>query len=246
MVASSPQCRIGTSGFHYDHWRRVFYPAALPKRKWFAHYARHFDTLEINNTFYRVPDRATFEAWRDQTPPGFVYALKFSRFATHNKKLLTPEQTLGYFFDRAAPLLDQTGPILVQLPPRWRINAERLDEFLSRAPRSQRWAVEMRDPTWLSSEVYDVLERHSAALCIHDIIPEHAQGDRQMDVPAFPRRDRGVEVRRQLHHLPAAQLGGTSTPMAPEGDRCLHLLQQRSAQPRRPKRSSSAADARSG
>lgn len=173
MVAPAAECRVGTSGFHYDHWKKIFYPERLPKKRWFEHYASHFDTLEVNNTFYRVPPKETFLAWREQTPPGFVYALKFSRFASHNKKLLTPEQTLGYFYERADPLLSRVRPILLQLPPRWKVNAKRLDEFLAAAPRRHGWAVEMRDASWLSDEVYRVLERHSAALCIHDILPHH-------------------------------------------------------------------------
>jgi uncharacterized protein YecE (DUF72 family) len=173
MVAPAAQCRIGTSGFHYDHWKQVFYPEGLARKHWFAHYAAHFDTLEVNNTFYRVPERSTFETWAKQTPPGFIYALKFSRFGTHNKKLLTPRQTLTYFLQRAEPLLAHVDPILVQLPPHWRANPQRLDEFLAAAPRRQRWAVEMRAESWLNDEVYAVLRRHNAALCIHDIIPDH-------------------------------------------------------------------------
>jgi uncharacterized protein YecE (DUF72 family) len=182
MIAQAPPrplCRIGTSGFHYDHWKGVFYPPGLPKSRWFERYAAAFDTLEINNSFYRVPDASTFECWRRQARPGFLYALKFSRFATHNKKLLDAEATLNYFFDRAAPLgREAMGPVLVQLPPRWRVNLARLEEFLKAAAvwsrrLGVRWAVEMREPSWLQEPVYDLLRAHNAALCIHDMIQGH-------------------------------------------------------------------------
>lgn len=167
------RARVGTSGWQYDHWRGDFYPASLPKRLWFAHYAACFDTVEVDATFYRVPTREVFTAWKAQAPSDFRYALKFSRFATHRKKLRDPEQTLPYFLERSAALGDRTGPLLLQLPPRWRADPERLRAFLSRAPRRLRWAVEVRDPSWLCAPVYRVLSEHGAALCIHDLLPEH-------------------------------------------------------------------------
>lgn len=173
IVARAAECRIGTSGFHYDHWKGIFYPEGLAKKDWFSFYAEHFDTLEVNNTFYRVPDRKTFEAWRDQTPRKFAYTLKFSRFASHDKRLLSPDRTISYFLERASPLLSRTAAILVQLPPRWRVDIARLDDFLAHAPRRHRWAVEVRDQSWLTDEVYETLARHNAALCIHDMLPDH-------------------------------------------------------------------------
>jgi uncharacterized protein YecE (DUF72 family) len=180
MIATAPAAfRIGTSGFHYDHWRGVVYPRGLPKARWFDWYAHQFDTLEVNNSFYRVPDASTFECWGRQAPAGFLYALKFSRFATHNKKLLDPESTLRYFFERAGAMGTRTlGPVLVQLPPKWRVNLPRLEAFLEASARwtqrlGVRWAVEMREPSWLVEKVYDALRRHNAALCIHDMIPGH-------------------------------------------------------------------------
>lgn len=153
--------------------RGLFYPPEMPKRRWFAHYTEHFDTVEVNNTFYRVPGREVFESWRERAPAGFLYALKFSRFATHMKKLKDPEQTLGYFRERAEPLADIVGPILVQLPPGWGANPERLRAFLEQAPPPFRWTVELRDPSWLCDEVYDVLRELGASLCQHDMIPDH-------------------------------------------------------------------------
>lgn len=165
--------RIGTSGYQYDDWRGVLYPRDLPKRQWLGYYAERFDTVEINNTFYKLPEATTFAHWAAQVPRGFCFSLKLSRYATHMKKLEDPEQPIELFLERSKPLGRTRGPILVQLPPRFRANPARLDAFLRAAPRRLRWAVEVRDPSWLASEVYAVLERHGAALCIHDLIERH-------------------------------------------------------------------------
>lgn len=165
--------RVGTSGYHYEHWRGVFYPRELQKNEWFGFYARHFDTVEINNSFYRLPSAETFTAWRERTPPGFCYAVKFSRFGSHLKRLLDPAGTIGYFLQAAKHLGSLLGPILVQLPPRWTANPERLDDFLRHAPRRFRWAVEFRDPSWLREEVFAILRKHGAALCLHDMLRGH-------------------------------------------------------------------------
>ena len=166
-------CRIGTSGYRYDHWEGTFYPKGLPKREWFSHYARTFDTVEINNTFYHLPSEKTFRSWRDAAPSYFLYVLKFSRYGTHMKKLKDPAGTIDAFLERARLLEDHLGPILVQLPPNWRADPARLDAFLEEAPREHRWAVELRDPSWLVEEVYGVLRKHNAALVVHDMIRGH-------------------------------------------------------------------------
>ncbi|HEY8505895.1 MAG TPA: DUF72 domain-containing protein, partial [Gemmataceae bacterium] len=155
--------RIGTSGYMYDGWRGVLYPARLPKRAWLGHYAEHFDTVEINNTFYHLPPPETFRSWREQVPPGFCFALKFSRFGSHLKKLTGAEQTVPLFLGRAELLGESLGPILVQLPPRWRVNRDRLAAFLGQAGRRHRWAFEFRDPSWLCEPVFELLEAHGAA-----------------------------------------------------------------------------------
>lgn len=170
---SRPQCRIGTSGFHYKHWKRIFYPENLPTKQWFAHYASHFDTVELNNTFYRLPPAESFKTWKDGAPNGFCFAVKFSRYGTHMMKLKNAPDTIRRFTERADLLQNHFGPILVQLPPKWDVNVERLKEFLVAAPPKYRWAVEFRDPRWLIDEVYDVLRQHRAALCIHDMIVDH-------------------------------------------------------------------------
>jgi uncharacterized protein YecE (DUF72 family) len=162
--------RVGTSGFHYVWWRGRFYPPSLPTESWFDYYAGFFDTVEINNSFYRLPEASTFRAWRERAPRGFVHAVKFSKFGSHNKKLLDPEATIGLFLERATELREHLGPILVQLPPNWRADVGRLDAFLAAAPRTHRWAIELRDPSWIGARTWRVLERHGAALCLHDRI----------------------------------------------------------------------------
>jgi len=130
---------VGTSGWQYDHWRGRFYPRALARRDWFSHYAAHFETVEINNTFYGLPAEGTFDAWRAAAPPGFLYALKLSRYATHLKHLKDPAPALRAFLERARRLRDRLGPILVQLPPRWSPDLPRLAGFLAELPRRQRF-----------------------------------------------------------------------------------------------------------
>jgi uncharacterized protein YecE (DUF72 family) len=173
MAIAQGAFRVGTSGYQYDHWRGRFYPAELPKKDWFPHYAKHFDTVEINNTFYGLPAAETFDAWRRQAPEGFCYALKFSRYGSHVKRLMEPRATIKVFLQRARRLQESLGPILVQLPPNWNVNTERLESFLKAAPRSVRWACEFRDPSWLCEEVFTILQRYNAALCIHDMIENH-------------------------------------------------------------------------
>lgn len=174
MMALRPnRYRIGTSGYQYDHWRGKLYEDGLPRREWFGRYARTFDTVEINNTFYHLPAEETFDRWREQAPDGFVYSLKFSRYGSHLKRLKDAGNTIGIFLERASRLEDCLGPILVQLPPRWRANPERLDHFLRKTSREFRWAIEFRDRDWLRPEIFALLRKHGAALCIHDLLENH-------------------------------------------------------------------------
>ena len=165
----NPNIRIGCSGWQYTHWRGDFYPAELPQARWLAYYAERFDTVEINNTFYRLPEAATFAAWRRRAPRGFVYAVKASRYLTHMKKLKDPVDPLRLFFTRAKRLQHAFGPVLYQLPPRWPVNLERLETFLAALPRARRHAIEFREPSWYCDEVYALLERRRVALCLHDM-----------------------------------------------------------------------------
>jgi len=149
------------------------YPHDAPARTWFGRYAEQFDTVEINSTFYRLPPVTTVEHWADQAPDGFCYAVKVGQFGSHRMKLREPTSWLARHIERARLLGPHLGPNLVQLPPRWRRDTERLDEFLAAAPRDLRWAVEVRDPSWVHDEVFEVLARHGAALCVHDLLPDH-------------------------------------------------------------------------
>jgi uncharacterized protein YecE (DUF72 family) len=173
MTERRGRARVGCSGWSYQDWRGPVYPADARASEWFSLYARQFDTVEVNNWFYRLPTVSQVETWAAQAPADFLFAVKLGQYGSHRKKLLDASTWLANHVDRAERLGAHLGPTLVQLPPRWRRRADRLDEFLSAAPSSMRWAVEMRDPSWLHDDVFDVLQRHGAALCIHDLLPDH-------------------------------------------------------------------------
>ena len=161
--------RIGTSGYHYNHWLGTFYPQGLPPPQMLAFYLRHFDTVEINNSFYRLPSVAAFENWRDSTPDDFCFAVKASRYITHMKKLKNPESGLNNFLPRVEVLGEKLGPVVFQLPPRWRCDVGRLAEFLSRLPAGRRFSFELRDPSWHNPTVYELLSRYNIAFCIYEL-----------------------------------------------------------------------------
>lgn len=163
------EIRIGTSGYHYNHWRGTFYPEKLPQKQWLSYYLEHFDTVELNNTFYRLPTFEAMNAWRENTPENFLFAVKGSRFITHNLKLSRPENAIQNILPRAETLGKKLGPILWQLPPKWRVNAARLEEFLQALPTYHRYVFEFREPSWLNAEIYALLERYNAAFCIYEI-----------------------------------------------------------------------------
>lgn len=165
--------RIGTSGFHYKHWVGPFYPPKTPAPRMLEFYVQHFDTLELNNSFYRLPTIQAFECWRESTPPDFIFAVKASRFITHNKKLKDPENALENLLPRVEHLRKKLGPILFQLPPKWKVNIERLHELLELLPREHRYAFEFRELTWLRPEVNRILEKFNAAFCIYELARYH-------------------------------------------------------------------------
>lgn len=146
----------------------------MNKEEWFGYYANIFDTVEINNTFYNLPGEDTFRKWRWQAPEGFLYTLKFSRYGSHIKRLKEGEEIIGNFLEPARQLADHLGPILVQLPPNWKPNLERLAEFLDAAAATpHRWAVEFRDSRWLCDDVFELLRQRNIALVVHDMIDQH-------------------------------------------------------------------------
>jgi uncharacterized protein YecE (DUF72 family) len=165
---------IGTSGWHYKHWVGSFYPAGLPASRMFEYYQRFFDTVELNNSFYRLPTCEAFAAWRDAAPSKFRFAVKGSRFLTHNKKLKEPEQALHNLLPRAEVLGQKLGPILFQLPPKWKVNVERLETFLQALPPQHRYAFEFRESSWHTESVYEILRRYNAAYCIYELAGFHS------------------------------------------------------------------------
>ena len=164
-----PSTHIGTSGWQYRHWRGVFYPDHLKTKDWLAYYASRFDCVEVNSTFYGLPGREAIHAWRESVPEGFVFAVKAPRRITHFKKLKNCETELGEFFDQLEAFGSALGPVLYQLPPRWRCNARRLESFLDALPSSHRPVFEFRDPTWHNDEVYALLASRAATFCIFDL-----------------------------------------------------------------------------
>jgi uncharacterized protein YecE (DUF72 family) len=149
------------------------YPESLRPREWLASYAARMPTVELNTTFYRLPTAEAVRGWAQAAPPGFVFAVKLGAFGSHRMKLRDADRWLPNHVERFRALGDALGPNLVQLPPRWKRNAERLDEFLSVAPKQWRWALEVRDASWLDDDTFMVLQRHGVALCIHDLLADH-------------------------------------------------------------------------
>lgn len=163
------EVRIGTSGWHYEHWRGVFYPPGLRPGDRLRFYCRSFDTVEINNSFYRLPGEATVRQWKETVPDGFVFSVKGSRFITHMRKLRDVGAPLSTFLERVGILGDRLGPILFQLPPGWGLNLPRLREFLELLPAGHRYAFEFRDPSWFDPGVYRELERAGSAFCQYQL-----------------------------------------------------------------------------
>ncbi|MBE1490263.1 DUF72 domain-containing protein [Plantactinospora soyae] len=159
---------LGTSGWQYRDWRGRFYPAGLPQTRWLEHYAERFATVEVNNAFYRLPERDIFARWRGRTPDDFCVAVKMSRYLTHIKRLREPDEPVDRFLSRATALGDRLGPVLLQLPPNLPADVPALDRTLSRFPADVRVTVEPRHPSWWTDQTREVLERHRAALCWAD------------------------------------------------------------------------------
>ena len=162
--------RIGTSGWHYDHWKELFYPAQLSKRKWFEYYSKHFDTVEINNTFYQLPKEQTFENWHKQSPKNFLFTVKANRYITHIKRLKEPKEPLERFFGGVRLLKENLGPVLYQLPPSFHKDLDRMKIFLQALPKERVAVFEFRHESWFSQDTYELLKKFNAAFCIHDLV----------------------------------------------------------------------------
>jgi uncharacterized protein YecE (DUF72 family) len=165
--------RVGCSGWNYKSWRGTFYPDGLDQKRWLEFYTTRFDTVEVNNTFYRLPERSTFVAWRSQIPARFVMAIKASRFLTHMKRLRDPAEPIERLFSRVEPLGNRLGPVLYQLPANFTIDLNRLDAFLEALPRTLNrlrvsHVMEFRHPSWYVAETFQLLNARRIALCLHD------------------------------------------------------------------------------
>ncbi|HEX2193594.1 MAG TPA: DUF72 domain-containing protein [Candidatus Limnocylindria bacterium] len=161
--------RIGCSGWQYSHWRGDLYPRELSQDRWFEFYAERFDTVELNNSFYRLPPADVFAGWARRAPAGFLLAVKASRYLTHIRRLREPREPLDRLWSRASRLGPHLGPMLYQLPPRWNRNVERLAAFADAVPPGRLQAVELRDASWYHPDTYAALARGDLALCLHDM-----------------------------------------------------------------------------
>lgn len=160
---------VGTSGWHYDDWRGRFYPEKLPRAKWLEFYARHFTTLELNNSFYRLPSEAAYTRWYDSSPPDFTFAVKVSRFITHIKRLKDCDEPLGNFMSRTLILKEKLGSLLYQLPPGLHRDDGLLTDFLMKLPGGLKHVIEFRHESWLVEDVFDILRRYRVGFCVFDM-----------------------------------------------------------------------------
>jgi len=164
-----PGCHVGCSGWHYAHWRGPYYPEKLPSKKWLQFYASQFNTVEINNSFYRLPSEKAVVSWRESSPDGFLFAVKVNQFITHRKKLRNLGSAMEDFLLRIDLLENKLGPLLYQLPPGLKRNDEVLEEFLSSLPRKYRHVFEFRHESWICDPIFQLLERYNASFCVFDM-----------------------------------------------------------------------------
>lgn len=162
------ELRIGTSGWSYRHWKNIFYPPEVKMSQWLEYYATQFDCVELNTSFYRVPQEQTVKDWQKRTPDGFRFCFKLSRYITQLKKLNDVEEPLGKFFERMKPLRQCAGPVLVQLPPHFGFDAERTENFfkLLKHYRSYRFALEARHQTWITAAAFELMKKYGVAFVI--------------------------------------------------------------------------------
>jgi uncharacterized protein YecE (DUF72 family) len=180
----------GTSGFAYKEWKGPFYPEDLPEAEMLEFYAERFRTVEINNTFYRMPKPALLEHWATRVPPDFRFVIKASRQITHLKRLKDVGDSVSYLLKVTGSLQPHLGPLLFQLPPFLKKDAARLREFLSLLPANQRAAFEFRHQSWFDTEIFDLLRDHRAVLCV-------AEAENDLDIPFVSTADWGyLRLRR--------------------------------------------------
>ncbi|WP_162053155.1 DUF72 domain-containing protein [Pontibacter pamirensis] len=163
------QIHIGTSGWHYKHWMGTFYPPEIKQKGFTDYYTRFFKSVEINNSFYKLPSAETFAKWRASVPDDFLFAVKASRYITHMKKLKDPQESIARFFNNANALEEKLGPVLFQLPPGWSVNIDRLRDFLTLLPPYYKYTFEFRHHSWYAPEVLDLLRFFNVAFCIYEL-----------------------------------------------------------------------------
>lgn len=159
---------IGTSGYSYDDWVDEFYPLDIASNQRLNYYAEHFNTVEINNSFYNLPTKKTFQNWSDSVGGDFVFAIKANRYITHMKNLMVNREPIDRLLERTQPLGSKLGPILFQLPPQWNVNIERLREFIQVLPGNYQFVFEFRNGSWYTEEIYNILKEDNLGFCIHD------------------------------------------------------------------------------
>ena len=204
---------VGTSGWQYREWRTAVYPDGLPQRAWLSHLATRFSTVEVNNTFYRLPERTTFLKWSREVPPEFVFAVKMSRYVTHIRRLRDVSASVETFCDRARGLGAKLGPVLVQLPPRFPVDLGRLQGLLEAVPSGIRIALEVRDRSWHREDVFAALDASGAALVLAR--------------PTRKATEASADGRMGLSALPSRPAGGTRLPHAELGRRADRLAASR-------------------
>lgn len=163
------EIHIGCSGYYYNHWRDLFYPEDLPKKNWLVYYSGHFNTVEINNTFYRMPLENTVKNWYSITPKSFTFSIKAYRYFTHLRKLIIDNafrQNLHQFMKLAGLLKEKAGPVLWQFPAGFKVNLSRLESLCRILPGDFRHVFEFRNETWFDDTVYDILEKYKHSICI--------------------------------------------------------------------------------
>ncbi len=167
-MADKKEMLLGTSGWSYEHWKEVFYPLDLPKKKWFEYFTNHFSTVEINASFYRIPTAKVTQGWYDRSPLNFRFSIKMSRLITHVKKLRNCTEEINWFFSSFEPLQSKIAVYLIQLPPSLNYDPGRLNEFLYLLPQYS-YALEFRNSSWYRDDIYDLLSQRGVAFCIHDM-----------------------------------------------------------------------------
>ncbi|MDQ6884205.1 MAG: DUF72 domain-containing protein [Candidatus Dormibacteraeota bacterium] len=172
------EVRIGCSGWSYTHWRGLFYPEKMPAREHFNFYAQHFDTVELNNSFYRQPPRDRFVTWAQQAPPAFLFAVKGSRYVSHIKRLAVEQKSVDLVVEPAEGLREKLGPILFQFQANFKLDLPRLQAFLPMLPAGHRYTLEFRHESWLIPAVFELLRQHGIALCI----PDHPKMPQSLEI----------------------------------------------------------------